>query len=93
MVPEAFERTDMGDDALRYLRSLMFRALHFLVENSQLYTFRDEELGDCVEVTKCRLERNASCNILADAFKYDLNLRRKMSTLPRVMKLTKTWRL
>lgn len=36
----------------------MLSALHYLVENSPLYTLKDEQLGDWPEVTRGDLDKN-----------------------------------
>lgn len=59
VVLEAFECSDGEDEALRYLASSMFSALHFLMKNSRLCTFKYEVLGDCAGATKIQLERGS----------------------------------
>lgn len=47
-----FDRTDAMDKALRCLAMGMSNALHLLLEKSQLFSLRDEELKIWREVTK-----------------------------------------
>lgn len=48
--------------------SAVFRALHLLVENSQLHTLKDE-LRDWAEVTKAGGNRNDFAGVSGNAFK------------------------
>lgn len=43
---EAFDHSDVVQEALPYLIPSMFSRLHMLVKNSQLDTLREEELSD-----------------------------------------------
>lgn len=56
-VLEAAVHNDAVDEAYWYFSSSVFGSLHYLVENSQLYTLKGEELEDLLEVTKCHLKR------------------------------------
>lgn len=53
---EALDYSDTEDEALRYTASAMFCTLHTLVEKSQLYRLKNEELNDWSEVSECKLE-------------------------------------
>lgn len=46
MVLEPVVRIYAVDKALRYLASSKVSPLHSLMESSQLYTLKDEEIGD-----------------------------------------------
>lgn len=53
---EAHDCPDVVDGALLYITSAMFNMLHTLIKYNPLYTLKDEELSDWLEVTKCHLE-------------------------------------
>lgn len=57
VVLEAIEGSYEIDEDPQYLRSLMFSALHFLVEKSQLYALKDYELRDWLKVSKGHSQR------------------------------------
>lgn len=46
VVPKKVDHSEAVDDALRLLAFSMFRALYFLVENSQLYALQDKEVQE-----------------------------------------------
>lgn len=54
--PEAIEHSDAVNESLWSFVSLMFSPLYFLLENSQLYTLKQKELGHWLEMSKCQLE-------------------------------------
>lgn len=53
---EALDCNDAINEALCYITSTISSTLHTLVEKSQLYTLKDEELSNWLEVTECQLE-------------------------------------
>lgn len=51
----AFDSSDPVDKALRYIASAMPSTLPMLLDNSQLYTLKDDELKDWPDVQNCQL--------------------------------------
>lgn len=51
---ESFKRSEAVDGTLRYLTSSNFDELHSLILNTPHYILKDKELGNWIEMTKCR---------------------------------------
>lgn len=53
---QLLERRDEVDKSLHFIAIAMIKVLHTLVENSQQYTLKKNEMRDWLEVTNCQLE-------------------------------------
>lgn len=55
-------------EALPSLILPMFNAPHSLVRKRQLYTLKHQEVGDCLKVTNCQLEKERIIVVFSKLF-------------------------
>lgn len=56
VVQVVLKRTDAMDEAVQYLVTAMFNALHNLLEYRQLYSLKEGKKGDWPAVIKCSIK-------------------------------------